>query len=60
MAYATTELQMGKGKVVTKREREWQGSGQSAAETQQAYYGRPATKFGPYQRSLCNKCHAKD
>jgi hypothetical protein len=25
-----------------------------------AYYGRAATDFGAYQRSLCNKCHAKD
>ena len=25
------------------------------------YYGRDiATDFGDYQRSLCNKCHAKD
>ena len=30
----------------------------AAQETQ--YYGRPATKFAPYQRLLCNKCHAKD
>ncbi|ABS26033.1 hypothetical protein [Anaeromyxobacter sp. Fw109-5] len=32
--------------------------GKVAQETQ--YYGRPATKFAPYQRLLCNKCHAKD
>lgn len=25
-----------------------------------AYYGRAATKFGNFQRSLCNKCHMKD
>jgi hypothetical protein len=25
-----------------------------------AYYNKPAADFGPYQRSLCNKCHAKD
>jgi hypothetical protein len=26
-----------------------------------SYYGRDITaKFGPYQRSLCNKCHAQD
>lgn len=25
-----------------------------------AYYGLPATTFGADQRSLCNKCHAKD
>jgi hypothetical protein len=25
-----------------------------------AYNGRPATLFGGYARSQCNKCHAKD
>jgi hypothetical protein len=25
-----------------------------------AYYDRPATRFAAEQRSLCNKCHAKD
>jgi hypothetical protein len=25
-----------------------------------AMYDRPATKFAYAQRSLCNKCHAKD
>jgi hypothetical protein len=34
--------------------------GRTVAETQAAYYDRPATYFGAYQRSLCNKCHAKD
>jgi hypothetical protein len=34
--------------------------GRLAAETQAAYYDRPVTAFGPYQRVLCNKCHAKD
>jgi len=34
--------------------------GYSAALQQQAYYGRPASAFGPYARSQCNKCHAKD
>ena len=34
--------------------------GFSAAQQQNAYYGRPATVFGPYARSYCNKCHAKD
>jgi len=24
------------------------------------YYNKPASDFGAYQRSLCNKCHAKD
>ena len=40
------------------------GNGQSmyysATQMQAAYYGRPATYFGPYARSYCNKCHAKD
>jgi len=34
--------------------------GRTRAETRRAYYGRPATRFAIYQRSLCNKCHAKD
>jgi len=34
--------------------------GKTAAETQAAYYQRPATLFGAYQRVLCNKCHAQD
>ncbi len=34
--------------------------GYSQAEQQAAYYGRPATVFGPYARNYCNKCHAKD
>ena len=25
-----------------------------------AYYGRPVTMWADFQRSLCNKCHAKD
>ena len=34
--------------------------GYSAALQQRAYYERPASMFGPYARSQCNKCHAKD
>jgi hypothetical protein len=34
--------------------------GRLGAETQAAYYDRPATVFATYQRSLCNKCHAMD
>lgn len=34
--------------------------GRLAAETQAAYYDRPASKFATYQRMLCNKCHALD
>jgi len=35
-------------------------SGKTMAEYQQAMYGRPATLYATFQRSLCNKCHAKD
>jgi predicted CXXCH cytochrome family protein len=34
--------------------------GRTAPETQGAYYDRPPTVFASFQRSLCNKCHAKD
>jgi predicted CXXCH cytochrome family protein len=34
--------------------------GYSVAEMTAAYYQRPATKFAPYQRQLCNKCHIQD
>ncbi len=34
--------------------------GKTEAETRAAYYDRPATLFGTYQRVLCNKCHAQD
>ena len=34
--------------------------GKNVAEQTAAYYGRPATAFGPYARDYCNKCHAKD
>ncbi|RII25424.1 MAG: cytochrome C, partial [Geobacter sp.] len=34
--------------------------GKTVAEQTAAYYGRPATAFGPNARNLCNKCHAKD
>jgi len=34
--------------------------GKTSAETLAAYYDRPATVFGAYQRVLCNKCHAQD
>lgn len=34
--------------------------GRTAAETRAAYYDRPATVFAIYQRTLCNKCHARD
>jgi hypothetical protein len=40
----------------------------SAQQTLAGYYDRPfsttvaagSTAIGPYQRSLCNKCHGKD
>jgi hypothetical protein len=34
--------------------------GKNIAEQTAAYYGRPASTFGPYARNYCNKCHAKD
>jgi len=34
--------------------------GRSAAEVQRTFYDRPARFYASYQRSLCNKCHAKD
>jgi hypothetical protein len=37
-----------------------EAQGRTQAETQAAYYGRPATVFAAFQRVLCNKCHAKD
>ena len=36
------------------------GTGYSQIQQQNAYYGRPATFFGPFARSYCNKCHALD
>ena len=37
-----------------------EAQGRTAAETQQAYYGRNASTFAPFQATLCNKCHVKD
>jgi len=34
--------------------------GRTQAEMTAAYYDQPSSKFAAYQRSLCNKCHAKD
>jgi hypothetical protein len=34
--------------------------GRTEAEAQKTLYDRPANLFASYQRSLCNKCHAKD
>ena len=34
--------------------------GYTTAQMEAAYYDRPATVFASHQRSLCNKCHAKD
>ncbi len=36
------------------------GWGRTATEVSKAYYDKNVTKFSAYQRSLCNKCHAKD
>ncbi len=35
-------------------------NGRTKAETQATFYGRPASIYATYQRSLCNKCHPKD
>lgn len=35
-------------------------TGKTVLEYQAAMYGRPASRFAPHQRSLCNKCHATD
>jgi predicted CXXCH cytochrome family protein len=37
-----------------------QKEGRTLAEANAAYNGRLSSVFGAYQRSLCNKCHAKD
>ena len=34
--------------------------GRTRAETRKTFYDRPPTAYATYQRSLCNKCHAKD
>ena len=34
--------------------------GYNVAQQSRAYNDRPASAFGPYARSQCNKCHAKD
>ncbi len=34
--------------------------GRTSNETAAAYYDRPVSIFGAYQRVLCNKCHAQD
>jgi len=34
--------------------------GRTVAETSAAYNNKPETNYATYQRSLCNKCHAKD
>lgn len=37
------------------------GPSSSGGSNRHAYYGRDiVSQFGPYQRSLCNKCHAQD
>jgi predicted CXXCH cytochrome family protein len=35
-------------------------AGVDQAQTVAAYYNKPASDFGAYQRNLCNKCHNKD
>jgi hypothetical protein len=34
--------------------------GRNSLEVKKAFYGRLSTQYAVYQRSLCNKCHAKD
>jgi predicted CXXCH cytochrome family protein len=34
--------------------------GRTSAMTSRSYNDQPETKYASYQRSLCNKCHAKD
>jgi hypothetical protein len=34
--------------------------GRSFAEIKKTFYDRPASSYATFQRSLCNKCHAKD
>ena len=34
--------------------------GRTVAETTKSYNDKPSTAYASYQRSLCNKCHAKD
>jgi predicted CXXCH cytochrome family protein len=34
--------------------------GRTSAETAAGYYYKNVSTFSPYQRNLCNKCHAKD
>ena len=38
----------------------WTAQGRTSAEIQKTFYDRPVNQFASYQRSLCNKCHAKD
>jgi len=35
-------------------------NGRQLGDVTAAYYDRPASMFGVFQRNLCNKCHAKD
>jgi len=37
-----------------------QPSGLTQDQVVAAYYNKPASDWGAYQRQLCNKCHAKD
>ncbi|ACM21509.1 cytochrome c, 6 heme-binding sites [Geotalea daltonii FRC-32] len=34
--------------------------GRTQAEVKATFYNKPATAYATFQRSLCNKCHAKD
>jgi hypothetical protein len=34
--------------------------GRTRPETRRTFYERPASRYAAFQRSLCNKCHARD
>ncbi len=38
----------------------WNSTAATNARYTAAYYDKPATASGEYQKALCNKCHAKD
>jgi hypothetical protein len=46
--------------AMTSSRKPTQAGGRNMADFAAAYYDRPSSKFGPYSRSLCNKCHAQD
>jgi hypothetical protein len=57
---ATFIVQDGVYPGIDNRAKSENAQGRTEAEARRAYYDRPASVFSAYQRSLCNKCHAKD